>query len=71
MKGGLHLPAQSALKTVVVCYDENEFAEMLKLDLEKGGYGMVTATNGKRGVAQAWKRSGLILIDRVTGEVER
>ncbi len=40
------------MKTVVVCYHENEVAEMLKLDLEKSGYEMVTVTNGKNGFAQ-------------------
>ena len=52
LNGGLHSSAQLALKTVVVCYHENEVAEMLGLDLEKAGYEMVTATNGTNGFAQ-------------------
>ena len=55
---------QSAAKTVLVVDDDVEFAEMLRMRLAAGNYRVVTARNGKEGLARAKEESpDVILLD--------
>jgi len=50
-------------KTILVVDDEKDIVDLLKYNLEKEGYSVLTAGNGKKAMEQARKQPDLILLD--------
>jgi len=50
-------------KTILVVDDEKDIVEMLKYNLEKEGYKVITAQDGKQALEQAKRSVDLILLD--------
>ncbi len=59
----------SALKTILVVDDEADIVEMLQYNLEKEGYKVVTARNGKQALEQVKRNVDLILLDIMMPEM--
>jgi two-component system, OmpR family, alkaline phosphatase synthesis response regulator PhoP len=58
-------------KKILIVDDEKDIVEMLKYNLEKEGYTVFTALNGKRAIEQAQEnRPNLILLDIMMPEVD-
>ncbi len=63
--------ATTAPKKVLIIEDEKEILELVKLYIEKGGYRVVTATNGTEGLkAVKTERPDLIILDLMLPEVD-
>jgi two-component system alkaline phosphatase synthesis response regulator PhoP len=56
-------------KTILVVDDEKDIVEMLQYNLEKEGYKVVTARNGKQALEQAKRSVDLILLDIMMPEM--
>lgn len=57
-------------KTILVVDDEKDIVDMLKYNLEKEGYSVLTAHNGKRAVEFARRRPDLIILDIMMPEMD-
>jgi two-component system alkaline phosphatase synthesis response regulator PhoP len=57
-------------KTILVVDDEKDIIEMLKYNLEKEGYTVLTARNGTEALRQAQHRPHLILLDVMMPEMD-
>lgn len=57
-------------KTILVVDDEKDILEMLRYNLEKEGYRVLSATNGKRALEQAERKPDLILLDVMMPEMD-
>jgi DNA-binding response OmpR family regulator len=63
--------ATTAPKKVLIIEDEKEILELVKLYIERGGYRVVTATNGTEGLkAVKTERPDLIILDLMLPEVD-
>ena len=60
----------STNKTILVVDDEKDIVEMLKYNLEKEGYKVVTAPDGKQALEQAKRNVDLILLDIMMPEMD-
>jgi len=56
-------------KTILVVDDEKDIVEMLQYNLEKEGYKVLTARNGKQALEQVKKHVDLILLDIMMTEM--
>jgi two-component system alkaline phosphatase synthesis response regulator PhoP len=56
-------------KTILVVDDEKDIVEMLQYNLEKEGYKVITARNGKQALEQAKRSVDLILLDIMMPEM--
>lgn len=67
MEGYIRLPTTEysflMAKTILVVDDEKDIVEMLKYNLQKEGYKVITAYNGKEALDRAQQRPDLILLD--------
>ncbi len=61
------LPVQ---KTILIVDDEKDIIEMLKYNLEKEGYKVLTARDGKKALEQAKQLPDLILLDVMMPEMD-
>lgn len=57
-------------KNILVVDDERDILDMLKYNLEKDGYGVLTARNGKSAMEQALLKPDLILLDVMMPELD-
>jgi two-component system alkaline phosphatase synthesis response regulator PhoP len=57
-------------KTILVVDDEKDIVEMLKYNLEKEGYKVATARDGKQALEQAKRNIDLILLDIMMPEMD-
>lgn len=57
-------------KTVLVVDDEKDIVEMLRYNLEKDGYKVLTARNGKAALEQAQKSPDIIVLDVMMQEMD-
>ncbi len=57
-------------QTILIVDDEQDILQILKYNLEKEGYAVLTAQNGKRGLEQARKRPDLIVLDVMMPEMD-
>ncbi len=57
-------------KTILVVDDEKDILEMLKYNLEREGYNVLTAQNGKRALEQAQTHPDLIVLDVMMPEMD-
>jgi two-component system alkaline phosphatase synthesis response regulator PhoP len=55
---------------ILIVDDEKDIIEMLQYNLEKEGYGVLTAQNGKRALEQAQKNPDLIVLDVMMPEMD-
>ncbi|MGA2623582.1 MAG: response regulator transcription factor [Bacteroidota bacterium] len=58
------------MKTILVVDDEKDIIDLLKYNLQKEGYAVQTAQNGKRALEQAQKRPDLIVLDVMMPEMD-
>lgn len=58
------------MKTILVVDDEKDIIDLLKYNLQKEGYTVQTAQNGKRALEQAQKRPDLIVLDVMMPEMD-
>jgi two-component system alkaline phosphatase synthesis response regulator PhoP len=58
------------MKTILVVDDEKDILEFLKYNLQKEGYQVLTARNGKEALAQSEARPHLILLDIMMPEYD-
>lgn len=56
-------------KTILVVDDEKDIVDLLKYNLEKEGYSVLAANNGKKALEQAAKKPDLILLDIMMPEM--
>ncbi len=56
-------------KTILVVDDEKDIVDLLKYNLEKEGYAVLTASNGRKALEQAGKKPDLILLDIMMPEM--
>ncbi len=56
-------------KTILVVDDEKDIVDLLKYNLEKEGFAVLTAPNGKKALEQAAKKPDLILLDVMMPEM--
>ena len=59
----------STQKTILVVDDEKDIVEMLQYNLEKEGYKVFTARNGKQALEQTKRHIDLILLDIMMTEM--
>jgi two-component system, OmpR family, alkaline phosphatase synthesis response regulator PhoP len=57
-------------KTILIVDDERDILDMLRYNLEKDGYGVLTALNGKSAMEQAHLKPDLILLDVMMPELD-
>ncbi len=57
-------------KTVLVVDDEQDIIEMLRYNLEKDGYAVIAARNGKGALEQAQKNPAVIVLDVMMPEMD-
>ncbi|HXG00534.1 MAG TPA: response regulator transcription factor, partial [Bacteroidota bacterium] len=57
-------------KTILVVDDEQDIIDLLKYNLEKEGYRVLTARNGKKALEQAKHQPDLILLDVMMPEMD-
>jgi two-component system alkaline phosphatase synthesis response regulator PhoP len=58
------------MKTILVVDDEKDILDFLKYNLQKEGYQVLTARNGKEALAQSEQRPHLILLDIMMPELD-
>ncbi|HZY10446.1 MAG TPA: response regulator transcription factor, partial [Bacteroidota bacterium] len=58
------------MKTILVVDDETDIVELLKYNLQKEGYSVLTARNGKQALHQAGHIPNLILLDIMMPELD-
>lgn len=57
-------------ETILVVDDEDDILEMLKYNLEKEGYAVLTARNGKKALEEAKRKPHLVLLDVMMPEMD-
>ncbi|MBI4546452.1 MAG: response regulator transcription factor [Ignavibacteriae bacterium] len=58
------------MKTILVVDDEKDIIDLLKYNLRKEGYNVLTATNGKDALSQSQQRPNLIILDVMMPELD-
>ncbi|MEK6650204.1 MAG: response regulator, partial [Bacteroidota bacterium] len=56
--------------TILVVDDEKDILDLLKYNLEKEGYAVITARNGKAALAAAGQRPDLYILDVMMPEMD-
>jgi len=57
-------------KTILVVDDEKDIVEMLRYNLEKEGFKVITASNGLKALEQAERKPNLIILDVMMPEMD-
>jgi len=58
------------MKTILVVDNEKDIVDLLKYNLQKEGYNVLTARNGKDALSQAQQRPDLIILDVMMPEMD-
>ncbi len=64
------VPDVSARETILVVDDEADILEMLKYNLQKEGYAVLTAKNGKAALEEVKRSPNLVLLDVMMPEMD-
>lgn len=68
--GGHFSAFDLTMKTILVVDDEKDIVDVIKYNLEKEGYHVLTAANGKQALEQAAKKPDLIILDVMMPELD-
>ena len=58
------------MKTILIVDDEKDIVDLLKYNIQKEGYSVLTARNGKQALEQAQQQPHLILLDVMMPELD-